>query len=145
MHTKKLLAARSGFTLIEIMLVVIIITILASLVVPRFAGQSQKARVAAAQAQISSLGVALDMYELHNGSYPSTEQGLEALRVAPSSDPAPADWQGPYMKKDIPLDPWKHPYVYVSPGEHNPETYDLYSRGPDGQDGGGDDVTNWEQ
>ncbi len=145
MWTKqRLAAARAGFTLIEILLVVVIITILASLVVPRFAGQSQKARIGAAKAQISNFGVALDLYELHNGRYPTTEQGLEALRTEPTSDPAPEDWQGPYLKKDIPLDPWGHPYVYICPGEHNPDTYDLYSRGPDGQDGGGDDITNWD-
>ena len=145
MSRKKQLAARSGFTLIEVLLVVVIITILASLVVPRFAGLSQDARMRAAKAQIDgSFSVALDLYELHNGTYPTTEQGLNALRSEPTSAPVPQDWRGPYLKKDVPPDPWGGPYIYSSPGEYHPDTYDLYSRGPDGQDGGGDDITNWE-
>jgi len=135
---------QKGFTLIEIMVVVIIIGILAALVIPRFAGRTEQARIAAAKTQIDSLfSSALDMYEADNGNYPSTEQGLQALRIQPSTDPAPRNWKGPYLKKDVPLDPWGNAYGYAYPGMHNPSGYDLYSFGPDGQDGTDDDITNW--
>lgn len=135
-----------GFTLIELMLVVIILGILVAMVVPRLAGRTEQARQAAAQADIeSNIAVALDLYELDNGVYPSTEQGLQALINEPTSSPTPPNWNGPYLKKKkLPLDPWGRAYVYVSPGVHNKEDYDLYSYGPDGIEGGGDDATNWE-
>lgn len=136
-----------GFTLIELMLVVIILGILVAMVVPRLAGRTEQARRAAAQADIeSNIAVALDMYELDNGLYPTTEQGLSALISEPASSPVPPNWNGPYLKKrKIPLDPWGRSYVYVCPGVHNQEDYDLYSYGPDGVEGGGDDVINWEE
>jgi general secretion pathway protein G len=135
---------KKGFTLIELMLVIIIITTLAAIVFPRFVGRAQQARIAAAKADISNnLAVALDFYEMDNGFYPSTEQGLEALREKPTSAPTPQNWKGPYIKKK-PVDPWGNPYVYVSPGIHN-EDYDLYSLGPDGIEGGDDDITNWQE
>jgi general secretion pathway protein G len=135
---------QKGFTLIEIMVVVIIIGILAALVIPRFAGRTEQAKAAAAKTQIDSyFSTALDMYEADNGSYPSTEQGLQALRMQPSTDPAPKNWKGPYLKKDIPLDPWGNAYVYAYPGTHSTNGYDLYSYGPDGQDGTDDDISNW--
>lgn len=131
-----------GFTLIELMLVVIIIGILVSMVVPRIAGRSKQARVAAAKADINAnVATALDMYELDNGSYPSTEQGLKALTTKPDIAPIPDNWNGPYVKK-IPLDPWERPYVYKSPGVHN-QDYDLSSLGPDGIESS-DDITNWQ-
>lgn len=138
---------RNAFTLIELMLVVIIIGILVAMVVPRIAGRSEQARRAAAQADIeANLAVALDLYELDNGNYPSTEQGLSALITAPTSTPVPENWNGPYLKKrKIPLDPWGRSYKYVCPGVHNTEDYDLFSLGPDGVEGGGDDVTNWQE
>jgi general secretion pathway protein G len=135
---------QKGFTLIEIMVVVIIIGILAALVIPKFAGRTEQARIAAANTQIKSLfGSALDMFEADNGSYPSTDQGLQALVVQPTTDPAPKNWKGPYLKSDIPLDPWGKPYVYSYPGTHNANGYDIYSFGPDGQEGTDDDITNW--
>ncbi len=136
-----------GFTLIELMLVVIILGILVAMVVPRLAGRTEQARRAAAKADIeSNLAVSLDLYELDNGVYPTTEQGLTALITEPTSSPVPPNWNGPYLKKKkLPVDPWGRPYIYVSPGVHNKEDYDLYSYGPDGVEGGGDDVTNWEE
>lgn len=136
---------QNGFTLIEIMLVVLIIGILASLAIPRLVGRSQEARVTAAKADIeSNISVSLDMYELDNGNYPTTEQGLSALVQKPSGSPAPANWNGPYLKK-IPKDPWGHPYAYKCPGEANANGFDLFSPGPDGVDGNTDDIVNWEK
>lgn len=133
---------RAGFTLIEIMIVVVILGILISIVAPRLRGRTQKAKIAAAKTTIEgNLALALDLYELDNGDYPPGEQGLEALSKAPSNA---SNWKGPYLKKRVPLDPWKNAYVYLCPGTHNPEDYDLYSYGPDGVAGGGDDITNWD-
>ncbi len=149
MHTadRKSFKASRAFTLVELMLVVIIIGILVAMVVPRIAGRSEQARRAAAKADIdANLALALDLYETDNGNYPTTEQGLNALIAEPTSAPAPGNWSGPYLKKKkIPLDPWGRPYKYVSPGAHNIEDYDLFSFGSDGVEGGGDDVTNWEE
>lgn len=134
-----------GFTLIELMLVVIILGVLVAMVVPRFAGRSEQARQAAAKTDIeASIAVALDLYELDNGMYPTTEQDLKALRTKPGSNPVPPNWKGPYIKK-TPIDPWGREYVYTSPGVHNTEDYDLASWGKDGVEGGGDDVINWEE
>lgn len=133
----------SGFTLVEIMLVVIVIGILAAMVVPRLAGRSDQAREAAARTDIdANIAAALDLFEMDTGAYPTTEEGLEALRRKPS-DPATADkWRGPYLKK-MPKDPWGNSYVYRYPSSHGMD-YDLISLGKDGQEGGGDDVTNRE-
>lgn len=137
---------KQGFTLVEILLVVIIIGILAAMVVPNLAGRGEKARLSATRADIdSNLATALDLYELDNGSYPSTDQGLQALIEEPSSSPVPPDWGGPYLKKKkIPLDPWGREYVYVSPGVYNKDGYDLSSLGPDGK-ASSDDIANWEE
>lgn len=133
-----------GFTLIELMLVVIIIGVLAAMVIPRLGGRSEQARQAAAKADIeANIATALDLYELDNGQYPTTEQGLAALITAPVSSPVPNNWKGPYLKKE-PKDPWGRPYLYKGPGEHNTGDYDLSSFGKDGVEGGGDDVVNWE-
>jgi general secretion pathway protein G len=132
---------KKGFTLIELMLVVIIIGILVSMVVPRLVGRSEQARIAASLADINAnIATALDMYELDNGQFPSTEQGLQALVTKPDFVPVPAHWNGPYLKK-IPLDPWQRPYEYKVPSSHN-QDYDLYSLGPDGIESA-DDISNW--
>ncbi len=134
-----------GFTLIEILLVVVIIGILAAMVVPNLSGQGKKARISTARVDIeSNLATALDLYELDNGKYPTSEQGLKALIQKPASASEPINWNGPYLKKKkIPKDPWKNKYSYVSPGIHNPEEYDLSSYGPDGVESN-DDISNWE-
>ncbi len=134
----------NGFTLIELMLVIIIIGILVAMVLPRFTGRTQQAKAARATADIESISIALDLYELDNDCYPTTEQGLAALRQKPTTPPIPNNWKGPYLKRRLPIDPWCNPYRYCSPGLHN-EEYDLFSYGKDSVEGGGDDVCNWEQ
>jgi general secretion pathway protein G len=129
-----------GFTLLELLVVMVIIGLLASLVGPRYFSQIGKSNIRVAMAQINSLEQALDHYRLDIGRYPSTEEGLEALNVAPSGVDG---WSGPYLKKDIPLDPWGHPFVYQQPGAN--AEIDLFSQGKDGRPGGtGEDadVTN---
>jgi general secretion pathway protein G len=137
---------QKGFTLIEIMLVIVIIGVLVAMVVPNISGRSNQARKAAAVTDIeANISNALDLYQLDNAHYPTTEQGLKALIERPSTDPVPVKWGGPYLKKKkLPKDPWGHEYVYLFPGEHNQESYDLSSLGPDGI-AGKDDVTNWEK
>jgi general secretion pathway protein G len=135
---------KRGFTLIEILMVVVIIGILVAMLVPNIAGRSEQARKTAARTDIeSNLGTALDLYRMDAGQYPTTEQGLSALITEPAASPVPAQWNGPYLKKkQIPKDPWGHDYVYVSPGAQNPESYDLSSLGPDGVEDS-HDITNW--
>ena len=135
---------RRGFTLIEIILVVVIIAILGAMIVPNIAGRSEQARKTAARTDIdSNLSTALDLYKMDAGQYPTTEQGLSALITEPTAPPVPSQWNGPYLKKKkIPKDPWGHDYVYTSPGTHNTESYDLSSLGPDGVESD-DDITNW--
>ena len=133
-----------GFSLIEILLVVIIIATLASMMVPRLAGRSEQAREAAAKADIEvNIPTALKLYELDNGFFPTKEQGLTALLKKPLTEPMPQNWNGPYLEK-MPIDPWGRPYQYVSPGDHRNHDYDLYSLGkkpkPEDQD---DDIVNW--
>jgi general secretion pathway protein G len=138
---------RLGFTLIEILVVITVIGLLAALVGPRILGRVSEAKSATAKAQLEMLGVALDNYRLDNGSYPTTEQGLTALQEKPTRDPAPLNWRGPYLKRTIPADPWGRPYVYRSPGEHDPAGNDLSTLGKDGQPGGeGEDadITSWK-
>src|SRR5688572_29533992 len=115
---------RFGFTLIEILVVIIVIGLLAGLVGPRILGRVSEAKTATARTQIELMGVALDNYRLDNGGYPTTEQGLVALQEKPAREPLPLNWRGPYLKKAIPLDPWGRAYAYASPGEHNPSGYD---------------------
>lgn len=134
-----------GFTLIELMMVVIIIGILAALVLPKFTGAVDKTRKTAAKVMIKSIETALENYEMGNGFYPTTEQGLAALMTKPTSAPAPQDWSGPYLSDD-PIDPWGHPYQYHCPStNNNPKGYDIWSFGPDGKDGTEDDITNWKK
>ena len=135
-------AGLGGFTLIELMLVVVIISALVAMVAPRLAGRSEEARRSIADADIKgNLSLALKLYEIDNGRYPTTEQGLQALLEKPTAPPSPKNWKGPYLEQE-PLDPWKHTYVYAYPGTHPPRDYDLYSIGPDGKQGE-DDITNW--
>ncbi|MGZ4964987.1 MAG: type II secretion system major pseudopilin GspG [Limisphaerales bacterium] len=137
--SKSNLQAR-GFTLIELMLVLVILSILAAIVVPKFSGRTEQARQTAAQTQISSFGTALDAFEVDNGYYPKGRNGLQDLVQQPREA---QNWKGPYVK-DIPTDPWQHPYIYECPGKRNPSSYDLSSAGPDGRTGNEDDVTNWQ-
>lgn len=132
-----------GFTLVELLVVMVIIGLLAALVAPRFLRQEEKAKLKATRAQIELLGTALDTLRLDVGRYPTTEEGLEALRTRPLGL---EKWDGPYLKKEVPLDPWGKAYIYRSPGEHGP--YDMLSYGADSAPGGeGDnaDITSWER
>ena len=121
----------AGFTLLELLVVVVIIGLLAGFVAPRYFGQVGKSEIATARAQIDALEKALDQYRLDVGRYPSTELGLKALLEKPASEPK---WNGPYLRKEVPLDPWSKPYVYKIPGEKH--EFDLISYGKDGQPGG---------
>jgi general secretion pathway protein G len=130
-----------GFTLLELLVVMVIIGLLAGYVGPKYFAQIGKSEVKTAKAQVDALGKALDQYRLDTGHYPTTEQGLAALNGAPSDEP---NWQGPYLQKTVPNDPWGKAYQYKYPGEHG--EYDLWSFGKDGQAGGKDefaDVVNW--
>ncbi|MBU0504252.1 MAG: type II secretion system major pseudopilin GspG [Candidatus Omnitrophota bacterium] len=129
-----------GFTLIELMLVVVIIGALVAMVMPRLTGRSEQARTTAASADIqANIATALKLYELDNGNFPTTEEGLNALLTRPASA---RNWSGPYLERK-PIDPWGREYNYKCPGEHRPADYDLYSLGKDGAESP-DDVKNWE-
>jgi len=132
---------RRGFTLVEMMLVVIIIATLAAMVIPRLAGRTEQAKVARAKADIASIGLALDLYELDLGKYPSSLEDLTKREVPPELGEG-VTWNGPYLKKGLPTDPWGRPYKY-DPESKNNRDYDLWSFGPDGQQGK-DDITNWD-
>lgn len=133
--------SQKGFTLIELLIVMIILGLLGALVAPKMFQKVEGAKIKAAKTQIGLLGSALDAYRLDMGAYPGTQEGLDALR----KNPGHGTWDGPYLPKDVPPDPWGKAYIYRSPGEHG--DYDLYSLGSDGQEGGeGDkaDVVSWE-
>lgn len=135
----------AGFTLIEMLVVLAIIGTLAMLVGPTIFRNVGDANVIAARSQVETLAVALESYRLDTNAYPTTEQGLAALRDRPGTDSVPG-WRGPYLRKSVPPDPWKHAYVYLSPGIKNPDSYDLYSLGRDGVPGGAGedtDLTSW--
>ena len=130
-----------GFTLLELLVVMVIIGLLAGFVAPRYFGQIGKSEVKVARAQLDALEKALDQYRLDTGRYPSTEQGLGALVERPGDE---AKWAGPYLRKSVPLDPWGKPYLYRFPGEHG--DFDVVSLGRDGQPGGSgedQDIVNW--
>ena len=127
---------RSGFTLLELVVVIIVLGLLAGIVAPQIIGRLSDAKSTTARTQIELLSVALDGYRLDNGSYPTTEQGLAALRDRPTRAPVPASWRGPYLRKAVPLDPWGRAYMYRAPGERNPGGFDLESLGRDGKIGG---------
>ena len=133
---------KDGITLIELLVVMVIIALFATLVGQRVFRNVEKARQTTAKAQIGEFESVLDAFRLDVGRYPTTEEGLQALRVRPGNIER---WDGPYLRKDVPLDPWQRPYVYHCPGPHG--DFDLYSLGADGQDGGegeAADVTNWK-
>jgi len=133
---------KQAFTLIEILLVVVIIGALSAMIIPRLTGRSEQAKVAAAKADINShIATALKLYELDNGFFPTTAQGLKALEEKPTTSPAPLNWNGPYIERE-PLDPWGNPYQYASPGRHRPD-YDLYSDGKDAKTED-DNIANWK-
>jgi general secretion pathway protein G len=130
-----------GFTLLELLVVMVIIGLLVGYVGPKYFAQIGKSEIKATRAQVDALEKVLDQYRLDTGHYPSTEQGLAALNAKPANDPK---WSGPYLKKNVPLDPWGNAYQYKSPGEHG--EYDLFSFGKDGQPGGVDemaDIVSW--
>ena len=134
------LYAARGFTLVELLLVLVILAVLAMVVVPKFTGRSEQARETAAKTDISHLETALDAFEVDCGRFPSTDEGLRVLIERP---PNAQNWRGPYIKRP-PLDPWGNQYIYRFPGGHNANGYDLSSMGADGREGT-DDITNWAQ
>lgn len=132
---------RQGFTLVEMLLVLVILATLAAIVLPQLAGKGEKAKVNAAKAQLSTFDTALDMFETDMGYYPRTSDGLDLLNVIPTNPPK--DWNGPYLKTAVPNDPWNAPYIYECPGRHNTRTYDVLSMGPDGMRDTADDIANY--
>ncbi len=133
---------RRGFTMVELLLVLVILATLAAIVVPKFTGRSEQAKVTAAQTQIANISTALDAFEVDNGYYPKGSNGLVELIEEPKEA---KNWRGPYLKQAIPNDPWGNPYIYECPGKHNDKGYDLMCAGPDGRAGGNDDITNWTE
>ena len=127
---------RKAFTLIEIIVVILVLGLLAGLVVPQIFGRVSDARSVTARTQLELLSAALDGYRLDTGRYPTTSQGLAALMQQPSAAPLPTGWRGPYLRKEVPLDPWGRAYLYASPGTRSPQGFDLSSLGRDGQLGG---------
>ncbi len=136
----RLLGFRAGFTLVELLLVLLILAVLAAIVVPKFMGRTEYAKQTAATTSISLLESALDAFEVDNGHYPKGSDGLQQLVEQPRDA---QNWHGPYVK-EIPLDPWGSAFVYEYPGKHNANGYDLMSPGLDGRVGGDDDITNWK-
>lgn len=131
-----------GFTLIELLLVLVILGVLAAIVVPKFSGRTEQARVTAAKTQIATFSTALDAFEVDNGYYPKGRNGLQDLTVQPRDA---QNWKGPYLKGEIPNDPWNQPFIYECPGKQNPTGYDIISMGPDLREGTDDDITNWRR
>ncbi|MFC6685164.1 type II secretion system major pseudopilin GspG [Marinobacter koreensis] len=143
--TMNKLSRSQGFTLIEIMVVMVILGLLVAIVAPNIMGRSDEAKVTIAKTQLKNIQSALDLYRLDNSQYPSTQQGLEALVSKPSGSPEPKNWNPEGYMKNVPEDPWGNEFQYVSPGTEGP--YDLYSYGSDGQEGGeGDaaDLSVWQ-
>jgi general secretion pathway protein G len=130
-------ASARGFTLVEMLLVLVILATLAAVVIPKFAGRSRQAKETAATSQIANLEMAIDSFEVDNGYYP---RDLLELIERPNNA---LDWRGPYMKKGLPPDPWGNEYIYRYPGQRNVDGYDLMSMGADGRVGGDDDIGNW--
>jgi len=136
---------RGGFTLMELLVVIVVISLLASLVGPLVLRNVGDAKISAARAQLELFALALDQYRLDNDYYPSTAQGLEALRAQPAGEPAARNWRGPYLRKAVPPDPWGRAYVFACPGERSPSGFDLTSYGRDGRPGGVGEDADIEQ
>jgi general secretion pathway protein G len=127
---------RQGFTLIELVVVIIVLGLLAGLVGPQVIGRVSEAKTTTARTQLDLLAVALDSYRLDNGTYPTTEQGLAALRTRPTRAPVPENWRGPYLRKNVPQDPWGRAYLYASPPAPGASGFELRTLGRDGKPGG---------
>ena len=140
---RNLATRQKGFTLVEMLLVLVILATLAAVVVPKFAGRSKQAKVTATKSQISNLEIAIDLFEVDMGYFPKGGNDLRELIEEPNSNNV-QDWQGPYLKKGIPRDPWGSEYVYNYPGKMNIGSYDISSGGPDMKTGTEDDITNWQ-
>ena len=140
LNTKNRKRGMAGFTLVELMLVLVILGTLAAIVVPKLSGRTEKARMTAAQTDISNLELTLNMFEVEVGHYPETDDGLYALVEDLEDDES---WDGPYLDKGVPLDPWDNEYIYEYPGRYNINGFDLYSMGPDDKEGTEDDIVNW--
>lgn len=137
-----------GFTLIEIMIVVVIIGVLGALVVPQFMSRPDQAKVTAARSDLQAIATALEMYRLDNHAYPSSQQGLQALVQRPAGQPEARAWNPQGYLRRVPVDPWGVAYHYLNPGQHSPGHYDLYSLGADGLSGGegvAAEIGNWQQ
>jgi general secretion pathway protein G len=133
--------ARAAFTLIELLCVLVILAVLAAVVVPKFTSRTEQAKSTAAKTDISVLEGAIDAFQVDTGRFPTNEESLTVLVDMPQNV---KNWQGPYIKKGVPSDPWGNAYVYRYPGAHHANGYDLFSMGPDGREGG-DDVDNWSK
>lgn len=138
MKIKRNVRLRRAFTLIEMLVVILILSILAALIIPRLVSRTSDAKIAAAKSDIATLTSLLQQYRVDNDKYPTTEEGLQALRVQPSDAPS---WKGPYLTKDLPVDPWGNPYVYQSPGPSG-QDFQIVSYGADGAPGGDGDATD---
>jgi general secretion pathway protein G len=134
-QSAKIIAIRGGFTLLELLVVLVVLGLLAGLIGPQLFGRVGEAKTTTTRTQLELIGVALDSYRLDNGAYPVTAQGLEALTTRPARQPVPMNWRGPYLRKAAPVDPWGRPYLYASPVAGG-QGYELRSLGRDGQDGG---------
>ncbi|MCC6361765.1 MAG: type II secretion system major pseudopilin GspG [Phycisphaerales bacterium] len=135
---------RRAFTLLEVLMVIVILGVLAALIVPQFAGTGDKAKRDLTAAQIEGLGNDLERFKMHCDRYPTTDEGLAALLTKPDAEELATKWGGPYIKKPA-VDAWSNPLEYRSPGQYNEGSYDLWSRGPNGQEGDDDDITNWKK
>lgn len=137
-------ARRSAFTLLEVLMVIVILGVLAALIVPQFTGTQRRAEIDLTKTQVAGLASDLERFKLHCGRFPTSDEGLAALLTKPDAEDIGDKWAGPYIKKPA-KDAWQRDLRYESPGRYNEESYDLWSLGPDGQDGTDDDIANWEK
>lgn len=145
-NSKRFAASQLGFSLIEIMVVLVIIGLLVSIVAPNVLDQADGARVKKVRADFSAIETALSMYRLNNYTYPTSEQGIEALVTRPTIDPIPSNWKKGGYLKEMPLDPWQRPYLYLSPAEFSDSEFEIYTLGADGVTGGegqNADIGSW--